>query len=599
MLKVTCMAQTEQAWNSRIGLIMAMAGSAVGLGNFLRFPIQAVQNGGGAFIIPYLVSFVLLGIPLVLIEWSTGKFAGQFGRHSPPTIMQTLNKNRFWRYAGSLGLFSSIVICAYYCFIESWILSYAIHCVVGTFNGMSETAVSSFFDAYLDIGKPTSVIPYGTFFSFVFCLFLNIFILSRGIAKGIERVAKIFMPLLLIFAIFLVIKAFTMRAGVDGVQYDSSVAFNFLWSPDFDSLLNPKVWLAAAGQVFFTLSLGMGAIQTYASYLKQKEDVALNSMTAAFTNEFTEIVLGSSIIIPIAVGYFGVDKVIELTHIGGFGLGFRTMPFLFENWGPILSAVAGFSFFGLLFFAGITSSLSIAQPFVAFLSNNYNWSQKSTSYILGVILFVIALPCIFFFKQGVFDEYDFWGGTVTLFFFAVLETIAFSWVMGVNKGWALIHNHADIQIPIIFKYILKYVTPTMLIIIFVAALIKPKNDDWTLLSFKGWELDDSSIIGELRHQNIGANNTWFADEFFSENEGEVTSIGEKSITVASKTYEMPTDASIQVFVGQKVSIGTPLYSGDIKNDVFYIDMARISLIVLLLGLCLLIHKAKEHNFKDS
>lgn len=598
MLKVTCMAQTEQAWNSRIGLIMAMAGSAVGLGNFLRFPIQAVQNGGGAFIIPYLVSFILLGIPLVLIEWSTGKFAGQFGRHSPPTIMQTLNKSHFWRYTGSLGLFSSIVICAYYCFIESWILSYAIHSVVGSFNGMSETEVSAFFDSYLNIGVSTSGIPFETFLSFVICLFLNIFILSHGIAKGIERVAKIFMPLLLIFAVFLTIKAFTMRAGVDGVQYDSSVAFNFLWTPDFDSLLNPKVWLAAAGQVFFTLSLGMGAIQTYASYLKKKEDIPLSSMTAAFTNEFTEIVLGSSIIIPIAVGYFGVDKVIELTNSGGFGLGFRTMPYLFGHWVQLLSAVAGFSFFGLLFFAAITSSLSIAQPFVAFLSNNYDWSQKGTSYLLGVILFIVALPCIFFFEEGVFDEYDFWGGTVTLFVFAMLEAIAFSWVIGVNKGWKLIHDHADIQMPIIFKYILKYVTPTMLIIIFLAALIKPKNDDWSLLSLKGWELDDSSIIGELRHQNIGPNNTWFANEFFSENEGEVTSIGENSITVASKTYEIPANASVQVFVGQHISVGTPLYNGDIKNDVFYIDMSRISLIVLLLGLCLLIHKAKEHNFKD-
>ena len=592
------MAQTEQAWNSRIGLIMAMAGSAVGLGNFLRFPIQAVQNGGGAFIIPYLVSFILLGIPLVLIEWSTGKFGGQFGRHSPPTIMQTINNNRFWRYTGSLGLFSSIVICAYYCFIESWILSYAIHSIVGTFNGMSETEVSTFFDSYLSLTTATSAIPYDTFLSFVFCLFLNIFILSHGIAKGIERVAKIVMPLLLIFAIFLVIKAFTMHAGVDGAQYDSSVAFNFLWTPDFESLLNPKVWLAAAGQVFFTLSLGMGAIQTYASYLKKKEDIALNSMTATFTNEFCEIVLGSAIIIPIAVGYFGVDKVIELTQTGGFGLGFRTMPYLFGQWGALLSAVAGFAFFGLLFFAAITSSLSIAQPFVAFLSNNHNWSQKNTSYLLGIILFIIALPCIFFFKEGVFDEYDFWGGTITLFIFAMLEAIAFSWIMGVNKGWELIHDHADIQIPIIFKYILKYVTPTMLIIIFVAALIKPKNDDWTLLSVKGWELDDSSIIGELRHQNIGPNNTWFANEFYSENDGEVTSIGNGKITVSSKTYEIPANATIDVFIGQRVVVGATLYKGEITNNVFHIDMCRISLLVLLLALCLLIYKAKKHNFKN-
>ena len=146
------MAETSnQAWGSRIGLILATAGSAVGLGNFLRFPIQAIQNGGGAFIIPYLISFVLLGIPLTYIEWSTGKFGGMRGHHAPPMIMQRLDKRIVWRYIGSLGLFSSAIITSYYCFIESWVLSYAIHSVAGTFNGMTETQVSAFFDDYLRI----------------------------------------------------------------------------------------------------------------------------------------------------------------------------------------------------------------------------------------------------------------------------------------------------------------------------------------------------------------------------------------------------------------------------------------------------------------
>ncbi|MBR5434823.1 MAG: sodium-dependent transporter [Bacteroidales bacterium] len=593
------MAQTEQAWGSRLGLILAMAGSAVGLGNFLRFPVQAVQNGGGAFIIPYLVSFILLGLPLVMIEWSTGKFGGRFGRHSPPTILQSLNKSKFWRYAGSLGLFSSIIICAYYCYIESWILSYALHSVFGTFDGMTETEVSSFFNTYLDLGTSTSGIPYDTFLCFAFCLFLNIFILSHGIAKGIERVAKFCMPLLLIFGLFLVYKAYTMHAGEHGALFDSTVALNFLWTPDFDSLLNPKVWLSAAGQVFFTLSLGMGAIQTYASYLKEKDDVALSSMTAAFTNEFTEIVIGSAIIIPISIGYFGIDKVVELTKFGGLGLGFRTMPYLFEQWGDVLSALAGFSFFGLLFFAAITSSLSIAQPFVAFLSNNYDWSQRRTSYFFGIVLFVMALPCVLFFDKGVFDQYDFWGGTIALFFFAMLEAIAFSWVMGVNKGWELINSNGDIQMPKFYKFVLRYITPTMLIIIFIAALIKPKDDDWSLLSLKGWELDDSSIIGELRHQSIGPNKTWFADEFYAENEGVVKELTADAIVVESQSYSLPKNVEVLVSVDETVSLGTPLYKGHIVNTVFYIDACRIGLVLFIGLLCLLIYKAKSHNFEET
>lgn len=592
------MAQTEQAWGSRFGLILAMAGSAVGIGNFLRFPIQTVQNGGGAFIIPYLVSFVLLGLPLTMIEWSTGKFGGRFNRHSPPTIMQSLNKNKFWRYAGSLGLFSSIIICSYYCYIESWFLSYTIHSLAGTFNGMSEMEISQFFDTYLDLGTSTSGIPFDTYICFLFCLLLNTYILSHGISKGIENVSKVCMPLLFIFAIFLVCKAYTMREGVQGAMFDSVVAFDFLWTPDYDSLLNPKVWLSAAGQVFFTLSLGMGAIQTYASYLKEKDDIALSSMTSAFTNEFAEIVLGSSIIIPIAVGYFGIDKVLELTKIGGFGLGFRTMPYLFEQWGGLLSALAGLSFFGLLFCASITSAVSVSQPFIAFLSNNYDWSQKKSSYFIFATVLVMSLPCILFFDKGVFDQYDFWGGTIALFTFAMLEAIAFSWVMGINKGWGMINDHGDIKMPNFYKFVLKYITPTMLIIIFVAALLKPKDDDWSLLSFKGWELDDSSIIGELRHQNVGPNKTWFADEFYAENEGVVKSITDDAIVVESKSYELPKNAVVKVSVDETVSLGTPLYEGKVVNTVFYVDACRIGLLVFLALLCLLIYKAKSHNFEE-
>ena len=593
------MAQQEQAWGSRIGLILAMAGSAVGVGNFIRFPVQAVQNGGGAFIIPYIVSFILLGIPLVFIEWSTGKWGGQLGYHTPPTIIKSICKNKLSAYIGSLSLFSSIVICAYYCFIESWILSYAIHSVIGTFSGMNEYEVSEFFNIYLDLNTSTLGIPGDTLISFFICISINILVLCGGIHKGIENTAKICMPLLLIFGIFLVIKAYTMKAGVDGASFDSTLALNFLWTPDFDSLSNPKVWLSAAGQIFFTLSLGMGALQTYASYMKKDDDIALSSLTSAFTNEIGEVVLGSAIIIPISIGYFGIDKVVELTQLGGLGLGFRTMPYLFQQWGPILSAVAGFSFFCILFIASITSSVSIGQPSVAFLSKNHNWSQKRSSLVYGVVLLVIALPCVLFFNQGVFDQYDFWGGTVSLFLFAMLEAILFSWIIGIDKGWKLITDNADIQLPKFFKFVLKYITPTMLIIIFLAALVKPKDDDWSQLSFKGWEVDGSSIIGELSHKNIGPNKTWFADSFYAENEGIVKSITETEIYIDDKSYSLPDDATVLVSQEDIVSVGTPLYEGKIVNNVFYIDVCRLGLLLFLIILCILSRISIHRNFKTE
>ena len=138
------MNQPKEAWGSRLGLVLAMAGNAVGLGNFLRFPIQAVQNGGGAFILPYLLSFILLGIPLLFIEWSTGRFGGVSGFNSPPYILQSINKRKIWKYIGALGIFSNIAIASYYCYIESWTMSYVYHSFIGTFKGLSNTGLPIF-----------------------------------------------------------------------------------------------------------------------------------------------------------------------------------------------------------------------------------------------------------------------------------------------------------------------------------------------------------------------------------------------------------------------------------------------------------------------
>ena len=601
--------QAKEAWGTRLGLILAMAGNAVGLGNFLRFPIQAIQNGGGAFIIPYLVSFVLLGFPLMLVEWSTGRYAGLRGHHSSPFVLQSLDKRPYWKYIGVIGLFSNIVIASYYCYIESWTLSYVYHSIIRTFDGMTEIQVSDFFDDYLRISTSTTGIPYESILFYILCLSINVWILSQTLRKGIERAAKFFMPLLIIFGLFLVVKIVTIKAGEQGAIYDGWVGLEFLWTPDLNSLSDPKVWLSAAGQIFFTLSLGMGCIQCYASYLKENDDVVLNSMTAGFMNEFVEIVIGGSIIIPISIGYFGIDKVMDLCQIGGFGLGFRTMPYLFEQWGDVLASLAGIAFFGLLFGAGITSSLAMGAPIVGFLKDNFGWSRKKGALAFGSIILAFGIPTVLFFSKGVFDEYDYWGGTVALVLYATAEIILFSWIFGVNRGWELIHQGADMRMPGIFKFILRYITPTMLILILLASAVKPKNDDWSLLSLQGWELDKNSIIGELSHKDIGPNNTWFAKEYFAERDGLVHKITatEKGnmLEILSantiKSYHLPSRHTLMVSEGDRIKAGDVLYKGKIVNTVFYIDSARIGLLILFLMLCFFVWKAankKSHNYFD-
>lgn len=584
----------KQAWGSRIGLILAMAGSAVGVGNFIRFPVQAIQNGGGSFIIPYLVSFVLLGIPLSIIEWTSGKYGGLAGYHSTPMITQVMSKGKIWKYIGSMGTFSSFVISAYYCYIESWALAYFFHSLMSSFSGMTSEQVSNFFIVYLSLDGSTMGIPCENIFFYVVCAVLNAYILSQGIKDGIEKVSKIMMPMLFVLAFILAFKAYTMKAGVDGAVYDGLVGFDFLWYPQFDSLSNPKVWLAAAGQIFFTCSLGMGALQCYASFLRSKDDVALNSVTACFTNEFAEIILGSAIIIPIAIGYFGVDAVVGMTQSGGFGLGFRSLPFLFSQWGPFWSVVAGASFFGLMFFASITSILSIGTPSIEFMIDGFSLSRRKSSILFCLLLAVVGLPTVIWFNYGVFDEYDFWGGTVSLFVYGMVECILFAWVMGMDKGWTMINAHANIKLPGILKYVMKYITPTVLIVILVAACIKPKGDDWSKLSLSGWELDDSSVLAMLQHKGIGPNDKWTADHFYCENEGTVSEVTQTSITVEGKKYSLPDGCTPAVKVGEHLKVGSTLYDGHVVNLVCYSDLTRLGLLSLFLVLCLMVRYTVRH-----
>ncbi len=507
------MSVQRERWGSRVGLVLAMAGNAVGLGNFLRFPAQAVENGGGAFIIPYLVSFVLMGIPLLWVEWAIGRHGGKYGYHSAPGMLDVMGKSRLWKYVGVFGIFTNLTVAAYYCYLESWTLAYVWHSLIGSFEGKTAEEVSNFFHHYVDtVDGSFFNFPHEALFFFLVTLGLNVWILSRGLSKGIEIAAKIGMPLLILFAFFLAIRALTLEAGELGAVNDAIIGLNFLWEPQFDSLTNPKVWLAAAGQIFFTLSLGMGSIHCYAAYVRERDDIALNAASAGWTNEFVEVLLGGSIVIPIAVGYLGLDWVIGNV---GLAMGFQTMPTLFQNWGPFFAALAGLAWFGLLFFAGITSSLAMGQPVIAFFQDHFKFDRTKSARVFGVTCLILSLWCIFFYGYGAFAEFDYWSGTFALVAFALFESIVFAWVFGIDKGWEEINRGADIKIPHFFKYVIKYVTPVFLVAIFVGSFVSPLHGDWTgafqsLLSGNGWPLDPGSIIGKVFH--LGFDDTrWFID----------------------------------------------------------------------------------------
>ncbi|MGA2916470.1 MAG: sodium:calcium symporter [Sedimentisphaerales bacterium] len=458
---------SKERWGSKLGVILAVAGSAIGLGNFLRFPVQAASNGGGAFMIPYFVALFLVGIPLMWIEWTIGRFGGGFGHSTAPGMFHTLwNKNKFIKYFGVIGIFGPIVIFIYYVYIESWLLGYSVYALLGKYNSCTtEQSMSAFLHAYQGIVKNEFFSGLGpAYFFFLITFILNVWVVYLGIQKGIEKVCEWALAVFFLFGIILVVRVLLLGAPDPAKpEFNTINGLGFLWNPDLSVLKSAKVWLAATGQIFFTLSCGIGVILTYASYLTKKDDVALSGLSAASANEFAEVILGGSIVIPAAFAFFGPAGAAKIASGGSFNLGFVTMPLVMEK--IAFGNIFGFMWFMLLFLAGITSSISLAQPAIAFLEDEFNFSKKKACGVFGIVTFILCQPCIFWLSKGVVDEMDFWGGTFCLVVFAAIEAILFAWVFGMEKAWTELHVGSDITIPKIYRFIIKYITPVFLLIV--------------------------------------------------------------------------------------------------------------------------------------
>ncbi len=446
---------------------MAVAGSAIGLGNFLRFPAKAACYGGGAFMIPYFVSLFLLGIPLMWIEWTLGRYGGGYGHGTAPGIFHSIwNKNRFIKYFGVIGIFGPLVIFIYYTYIESWALAYSFFALIGKYSQITnQPGMLSFLRGFQGLENNQYFNGLGLAYLFFLITFiLNIWVIYYGIKGGIERLCKWAMPLLFICGLMLLIRVITLGTpDPTNPTWNINNGFGFLWNPDFSALKSAKVWLEAAGQIFFTLSVGIGVILTYASYLSKGDDVVLSGLTAATTNEVAEVILGGSIVIPAAFVFFGPVDIQSIARSGVFNLGFVTTPLVLSK--LPLPEIMGFIWFFLLFLAGITSSVSLAQPAIAFLEDEFDLKRKKAVSIFAVVTFILCQPAIFFLGNGVVNELDFWGGTFFLVLFAAIETILFAWVFGMEKAWDEIHRGADMKIPNIYKFIIKYITPLFLLII--------------------------------------------------------------------------------------------------------------------------------------
>ncbi len=465
------MAKNRENWGSKIGVILAVAGSAVGLGNFLRFPGQAALNGGGIFMIPYFISLLLIGIPLIWVEWTLGRYGGTHGRNSAPGIFSVVWRRPHSKYFGVLALVIPVVIYMYYVYIESWCLAYAIDYARGAMREVANTApeggeMAAYANHFSDlVGAGEMGFPSGRMILILAIVFVfNFYLIFRGISKGIETFCKFAMPFLIICAVIILVRVLTLP--------NIGEALGFMWNPKvpeggsiWTELRNADVWLAAAGQIFFSLSIGFGIILNYASYLRRNDDVALSGLTAGSTNEFCEVCLGGLITIPVAFIFLGPALLTPDVIKSTFAVGFNALPAVFSRM-PIGNFFGALWFF-MLFLAAVTSSLSMLQPAIAFLEEAFDIGRRASVAILGFIVAVGCLIVVYLSKDLIaLDTMDFWVGTLLIFVLATIQVIIFGWVFGVDRAREELEKGAEIRIPRIFWFVVKYISPVYLLAIF-------------------------------------------------------------------------------------------------------------------------------------
>jgi SNF family Na+-dependent transporter len=462
---------TTQAWGGRLGVILAVTGSAVGLGNFLRFPGLAAKYEGGAFMVPYFISLILLGLPLAWAEWSMGRRGGTAGYHSCPGIFRVLWSWKGAPYAGVFGLIVPVMIYMYYVLIESWCLGYAWKYLSGAMDlGQDPAAYGALFQTWTGLSADGALLQ-GVGAPLVclgLCVLLNFFLIYRGLSKGIELFCLWAMPVLVGCALIVLVRVLTLGTP-DPARPELNVlnGLGFMWNPRtettgfFEALLNGKMWMEAASQIFFSLSVGFGVVITYASYLRHSDDIALSSTTSVAGNEFCEVSLGGMITIPAAFVFLGVAGTVG----GTFALGFHTLPLVFERMPA--GQFFGFLWFFLLFLAAVTSSISMLQPAIAFFEEGLGLTRSKSVLLLAAIT-LTGTAFVFYFSEGLaaLDTIDFWVGTFCIFLLAAIQCMIFAWIWGTKRGMEELERGALLRIPGWFPFVIKYVSPAYLLAIF-------------------------------------------------------------------------------------------------------------------------------------
>lgn len=428
-------------WSSRWAFILAAAGSAIGLGNIWKFPYLAGEYGGGAFVLVYLLAVAVIGLPIMIAEIMMGRR----GRQSPINTMLTLAKeegrSRRWRWLGWMGVFAGFLILSYYSVIGGWTVAYVFRAASGTFTEATPAQASAVFDQF--ISDPEKLLAWHTIF-----MAMTMVVVARGVRSGLEQAVRYMMPALFLILLLLVGYAMNSGAFLDGLR--------FLFTPDF-SKLSATAILAALGQAFFSLSLGMGAIMVYGSYLSRTAPIARSSIYIVVADTGVAILAG--------VAIFPIIFANGLDPGQGVGLAFKTLPLAFGQMPG--GAVFGALFFALLVFAAWTSSISLVEPAVAYLVENRGMTRVRACTWVGLGTWLLGLGTIFSFnlwsdyrlfgKLTFFDAIDFLTSNIMLPLGGLLIAVFAAWLMNRKS------SESELELApwayALWRFVVRYLTP--------------------------------------------------------------------------------------------------------------------------------------------
>jgi len=438
-------------WSSRMAFVLAASGSAIGLGNIWKFPYLAGDNGGGAFVMVYLICVVVIGIPTMMAE----TMLGRRGRQSPINTMLTLSQEAkaspIWQYAGWLGVVAAFLILSYYSVIAGWAMAYILKINSALFEHIDAAGATRLFGEF-----KASAVFVGLWHSIF--MGATTFIVSHGVSNGLEKTTRYLMPALFLMLIALDIYAMNSGAFVQGV--------NFLFNPDFSKLTGAGV-LAAMGQAFFSLGLGMGSIMVYGSYLPSHVSIARSTMFVAIADTAVALLAGLAI--------FPLVFANGLEPTMGPGLIFQTLPIAFGQMAG--GWLFGMVFFVLVFFAAITSSVALIEPAVAWLSENIGLTRAKASLYAGSACWLLGFGTVFsfnlwadfkLFDRTVFELIDTLTAEFMLPIGGVLVAVFAGWVVDKKISEAELEI-ADPRLYAAWRFIIRYVAPLGVGIVFLDA----------------------------------------------------------------------------------------------------------------------------------